>query len=42
MTDPYFQRTLTTTNLKIGTQAHSLSHEGQRYFGLMDVAVGLN
>ena len=31
------QRTLATTNLRIGTQAHSLSHEGQRYFGLMEV-----
>ena len=31
------QKTLATTNLKIGTQAHSLSHEGQRYFGLMEV-----
>jgi len=31
------QRTLATTNLRIGMQAHSLSHEGQRYFGLMEV-----
>jgi hypothetical protein len=31
------QRTMATTNLRIGTQAHSLSHEGQRYFGLMEV-----
>jgi len=31
------QRTLATTNLRIGTQAHSLSHEGQRYFGLMEI-----
>jgi hypothetical protein len=31
------QRTLATTNLRIGTQAHSLSHEGQRYFGLTEV-----
>ena len=31
------QKTLATTNLRIGTQAHSLSHEGQRYFGLMEV-----
>ena len=31
------QKTLQTTNLRIGTQAHSLSHEGQRYFGLMEV-----
>ncbi|WP_395734216.1 DUF932 domain-containing protein [Prosthecobacter sp.] len=31
------QKTLAATNLRIGTQAHSLSHEGQRYFGLMEV-----
>jgi hypothetical protein len=31
------QKTLAHTNLRIGTQAHSLSHEGQRYFGLMEV-----
>ena len=31
------QKTLKTTNLRIGTQAHSLSHEGQRYFGLMEI-----
>jgi hypothetical protein len=31
------QKTLATTNLRIGTQAHSLSHDGQRYFGLMEV-----
>lgn len=31
------QKALATTNLRIGTQAHSLSHEGQRYFGLMEV-----
>jgi len=31
------QRALATTNLRIGSQAHSLSHEGQRYFGLMEV-----
>ena len=31
------QKTLATTNLRIGTQAHSLSHEGQRYFGLMEI-----
>lgn len=30
-------RTLATTNLRIGKQAHSLSHEGQRYFGLMEI-----
>lgn len=31
------QRTLATTNLRIGNQAHSLSHEGMRYFGLMEI-----
>jgi hypothetical protein len=31
------QRTLVQTNLTIGNQAHSLSHEGQRYFGLMEI-----
>jgi len=31
------QKTLATTKLRIGTQAHSLSHEGQRYFGLMEI-----
>src|SRR5580692_7028015 len=31
------QKTLAATNLKIGTQAHSLTHDGQRYFGLMEV-----
>jgi len=31
------QTTLKQTNLRIGTQAHSLSHEGQRYFGLMEI-----
>src|SRR5688572_16952212 len=30
-------RTLATTNLKIGTQAHSLTHDGARYFGLMEI-----
>jgi hypothetical protein len=30
------QRTLVTTNLRISAQAHSLSHEGQRYFGFME------
>jgi hypothetical protein len=29
--------TLKTTNLKLGTVSHSLSHEGQRYFGLLEV-----
>jgi hypothetical protein len=36
------QKTLATTNLRIGTQAHSLSHEGQRYFGLMEVHTNQN
>jgi hypothetical protein len=31
------ESTLKSTNLRIGTQAHSLSHEGQRYFGLMEI-----
>jgi Domain of unknown function (DUF932) len=31
------QNTLKRTNLRIGNQAHSLSHEGQRYFGLMEI-----
>ena len=31
------QRTLATTRLTIGTTAHSLSHDGMRYFGLMEV-----
>lgn len=31
------QRTLAATNLRIGTQAHSLSHDGLRYFGLMEI-----
>jgi len=31
------QRTLATTNLTIGTQAHSLTHDGSRYFGLMEI-----
>ena len=30
-------RTLATTNLTIGTQAHSLTHDGARYFGLMEI-----
>lgn len=34
------QRALGTAGLRIGTQAHSLSHEGQRYFGLMEVHGG--
>lgn len=31
------QKTLETSNLAIGTQAHSLTRDGQRYFGLMEV-----
>lgn len=31
------QRTLATTKLSIGTQAHSLTHDGSRYFGLMEI-----
>ena len=31
------QRTLATTKLTIGTQAHSLTHDGARYFGLMEI-----
>ena len=31
------QRTLKSTNLTIGTQAHSLTHDGMRYFGLMEI-----
>ncbi len=31
------QHTLTRTNLRIGATAHSLTHDGQRYFGLMEI-----
>jgi hypothetical protein len=31
------QRTLAATNLSIGSQAHSLTHDGSRYFGLMEI-----
>src|SRR5258706_14149137 len=31
------QRTLATTNLTIESQAHSLTHDGSRYFGLMEI-----
>jgi hypothetical protein len=31
------QKTLATTKLTIGTQAHSLTHDGARYFGLMEI-----
>ncbi|WP_265592714.1 DUF932 domain-containing protein [Verrucomicrobium sp. BvORR034] len=34
------QRALGAAGLRIGTQAHSLSHEGQRYFGLMEINGG--
>lgn len=31
------ERTLKYTKLTVGTQAHSLTHDGQRYFGLMEI-----
>jgi hypothetical protein len=31
------QTALNASRLTIGTQAHSLSHDGQRYFGLMEI-----
>ncbi len=31
------ERTLRINGLEIGTQAHSLSHDGNRYFGLMEI-----
>jgi hypothetical protein len=31
------ERTLKTHGLVVGSQAHSLSHEGHRYFGLMEI-----
>lgn len=31
------QNTLKTTRLRIGSQAHSLTHDGMRYFGLMEI-----
>ena len=31
------EKTLAANHLSIGAQAHSLSHEGQRYFGLMEI-----
>ena len=31
------EHTLRANNLAIGSQAHSLSHEGMRYFGLMEI-----
>src|SRR4051812_25203521 len=30
-------KALTSAHLTIGTQAHSLSHNGQRYFGLLEI-----
>jgi Domain of unknown function (DUF932) len=31
------EKTLKATSLTIGTQAHSLTHDGMRYFGLMEI-----
>ena len=31
------ERTITANNLSVGTFAHSLSHDGARYFGLMEI-----
>ena len=31
------KKALHTTHLRVGHQVHSLSHEGQRYFGLMEI-----
>lgn len=31
------QSTLAATNLKIGSQSHSLTHDGGRYFGIMEI-----
>jgi hypothetical protein len=31
------QQTLAANHLKLGVQAHSLTHDGQRYFGLMEI-----
>ena len=31
------EKTLAANKLTIGSQAHSLSHEGMRYFGLMEI-----
>lgn len=33
----HVERTLKTNGLVVGTQAHSLSHDGARYFGLMEI-----
>src|SRR5271170_7786217 len=31
------EQALTANNLKIGSYAHSLTHDGMRYFGLMEI-----
>lgn len=36
------ERAIKANNLTIGSFAHSLSHEGQRYFGLMEIQNGEN
>ncbi len=36
------EKTLTANNLTVGTFAHSLSHDGARYFGLMEIQNGEN
>ena len=33
----HVERTLKTDGLVVGTQAHSLTHDGARYFGLMEI-----
>jgi hypothetical protein len=33
----HVERTIRSNGLVIGSQAHSLSHEGHRYFGLMEI-----
>lgn len=33
----HVEQTLRTNGLVIGNQAHSLSHDGARYFGLMEI-----
>ena len=33
----YVEQTMTTNNLKIASHAHSLTHDGARYFGLMEI-----
>jgi len=34
------ERTITANNLTVGSFAHSLSHDGARYFGLMEIQNG--